>query len=133
VSNLVVTGMSGFLGGEVARQAVARGWVVTGTHYRRAIEIVGATSSALDVRDPHAVAALFERVRPDAVVHTAYVKDGPAREATIVDGTAHVVAVARRHDVRIVHVSTDLVFAGPSSCARHSSTRSSECATPSRW
>lgn len=112
VSNLVVTGMSGFLGGEVARRAVARGWVVTGTHYRRANDIAGATSVALDVRDAGAVAALFERVRPDAVVHTAYVKDGPAREATIVDGTANIAAAARRYDVRMVHVSTDLVFGG---------------------
>jgi dTDP-4-dehydrorhamnose reductase len=112
MAKLLVTGMSGFLGAEVARQATARGWVVTGTHHRRPTEVAGVTSAALDVRDPEAVAAMFERVRPDAVVHTAYVKSDPAAEATIVEGTAHVAAAAARHRVRLVHMSTDVVFSG---------------------
>jgi dTDP-4-dehydrorhamnose reductase len=104
--------MSGFLGSEVTRQASARGWIVTGSHHRRPIVVAGVTSEPLDVRDPKAVAELFERARPDAVVHTAYVKAVPAAEATIVEGTAHVVAAARRHGVRLVHMSTDVVFGG---------------------
>jgi dTDP-4-dehydrorhamnose reductase len=112
VPKLLVTGMSGFLGAEVARRATGRGWVVTGTHHRRPVAVGGVTSVALDVRDAEAVAELFERVRPDAVVHTAYVKGGPASEATIVAGTAHVVTAARRQHARLVHMSTDLVFGG---------------------
>jgi dTDP-4-dehydrorhamnose reductase len=112
VSNLVVTGMSGLLGAEVARRAVAGGWVVTGTYHHRPTEVAGATSVSLDVRDAEAVATLFERVRPDAVVHTAYLQTGPASEATIVDGTTHVVSAARHHGARLVHMSTDLVFGG---------------------
>jgi dTDP-4-dehydrorhamnose reductase len=114
VPHLVITGISGFLGGEVARRAMAAGWVVTGTYHRRPVEMAGATTAALDVRDPEAVAAVFDRTRPDAVVHTAYVKGGDEGEATIVAGTAHVAASARRHRARLVHVSTDVVFGGRS-------------------
>jgi nucleoside-diphosphate-sugar epimerase len=60
VPHLLVTGISGFLGGEVARCAVAGGWSVTGTYHRRPIEITGATSVALDVRDSEGVAAVFD-------------------------------------------------------------------------
>jgi dTDP-4-dehydrorhamnose reductase len=104
--------MSGFLGGEVARRALASGWLVTGTYHCRPVEVAGATTVALDVRDAEAVEAVCEQSRPDAVVHTAYVKDGVASEATIVAGTSHVAAAARRHRTRLVHMSTDLVFGG---------------------
>jgi dTDP-4-dehydrorhamnose reductase len=112
VSHLFVTGMSGFLGSEVARRAVASGWIVTGTYYKQRIDIAGTTSVAVDIRDPEAVDAVFARTRPDAVVHTAYLRSGPASEATIVAGTLHVAAAARRRRARMVHMSTDLVFGG---------------------
>jgi dTDP-4-dehydrorhamnose reductase len=49
-------------------------------------------------------------VRPDAVVHTASVQHGQDSEATIVAGTANVAGAGP--DVRLVHVSTDMVFGG---------------------
>ncbi len=86
--------------------------MVTGTFHQRPVEIAGATSVALDVRDAEAVAAVFDRARPDAVVHTAYVKGTETSETTIVAGTSHIAAAARRHGARLVHMSTDAVFAG---------------------
>jgi len=103
---LLVTGGSGYLGGEVVRRAAPAGWEAVGTSFR------ASGGLHLDVRDPQAVAAVVAEVRPDAVVHTAYVQDGPDARATNVDGSANVAAAAARAGARLVHISTDLVFAG---------------------
>src|SRR3954469_20076047 len=96
---LLVTGATGFLGGEVARQASARGWNVVGL----------AGSADFDIRDAEAVAAAFERSRPDRVIHTAYRQDD--RTVTF-DGAVNVATAAARVNARLVHVSTDVVFSG---------------------
>jgi dTDP-4-dehydrorhamnose reductase len=51
-------------------------------------------------------------VRPDAVIHTAYVQSGPSLRAVNVDGAAHVARASRRAGARLVHLSTDVVFDG---------------------
>jgi dTDP-4-dehydrorhamnose reductase len=99
VNRLLVTGGTGYLGGVVAEHAVTAGWDVTA---------VG--SSDLDVRDAAAVAAFVDNLRPDAIVHTAYMRDGPTARAVNVDGSAAVAAAAG--PARLVHVSTDVVFDG---------------------
>jgi dTDP-4-dehydrorhamnose reductase len=94
---LFVTGGSGYLGRVVVERASAAGSVV-----------VAPASGAVDVRD---LAALNEAMTDaDAVVHTAYVRDGPSAREIIVDGTANVVRAAAGR--RLVHLSTDVVFDG---------------------
>jgi len=74
---------------------------------------------ALDVRDAAAVAAMFEREKPDVVFNaTAYnavdaAETEPA-EALAVNaaGPRHLAWAARQHRARLVHVSTDYVFDG---------------------
>ncbi|HEU4977123.1 MAG TPA: sugar nucleotide-binding protein [Baekduia sp.] len=107
---LLVTGASGFLGATLCARAAAAGWAVAGTHHRHAP--AGVDSTALDVRDADAVDALVQRLRPAAVVHTAYVQDVDGAWATNVDGAAHVAAAAARTGARLVHLSSDVVFAG---------------------
>jgi dTDP-4-dehydrorhamnose reductase len=107
---LLVTGASGFLGAQLCVQAPAAGWTVAGTHRHR--PPAGVRSLALDIRDAAAVAVLVERERPDAVIHTAYVQDGDEAWATNVGGAAHVAAAARAAGARLVHLSSDVVFAG---------------------
>jgi dTDP-4-dehydrorhamnose reductase len=103
-----VTGGSGFLGGVVAEAARQAGWTVTATRFSAS----GGHLVPLDVRDAAAVDALVADVGPHAIVHTAYVKVGPESRAVIVDGSAHVAAAAAAHGARLVHLSTDIVFAG---------------------
>jgi dTDP-4-dehydrorhamnose reductase len=91
---LHITGASGFLGSELARLAP------------------GATTERVEIRDAAAVAALFRRVRPDAVIHTAYRQDGPGAWETTVEGTENVARAARAAGARLVHLSTDVVFDG---------------------
>ncbi len=103
---LLVTGGSGYLGGEIVRRAAAAGWSAVGTCFR------SPGPTPLDVRDRAAVEAVMATVRPDHVIHTAYLQDGPEAWATNVDGTANVAAAAAGAGARLVHLSTDLVFDG---------------------
>jgi dTDP-4-dehydrorhamnose reductase len=103
---MLVTGASGHLGRRVAARAAAAGWSVTGTY---ATAPGGPAGERLDIRDAAAVRALLERVRPDVVVHTAA---GRADWRVIADGAAHVAVAAAALGVRLVHLSSDAVFAG---------------------
>ncbi len=98
---LLVTGGSGYLGRVVAERAAAAGWHVT-----------ALSSRDIDIRDAAAVRALVDATAPDVIVHTAYVRDGPAAWPVIVDGTRHVAAAATSTGARLVHLSTDVVFDG---------------------
>lgn len=103
---LLVTGGSGYLGGEVVRLAGDAGWAVAGTSHRTPGPL------PLDVRDPAAVAALVAELRPGCVIHTAYLQDGPDAWATNVEGSANVATAAAATGTRLIHISTDLVFDG---------------------
>jgi dTDP-4-dehydrorhamnose reductase len=105
-ARLLVTGGSGYLGGEVVRLAADAGWAVAGTSHRTLGPV------PLDVRDPAAVAALVAELRPGCVIHTAYLQDGPDAWATNVEGSANVAAAAAAAGARLIHISTDLVFDG---------------------
>jgi hypothetical protein len=102
---LLVTGVTGYLGSRVAARADALGW-----------HVVGAARSGgdrrVDLADPAAGFALVADVTPDAVVHTAYAKDVPEMHDVIVDGSAAIAAGCAAIGSRLVHVSSDVVFAG---------------------
>jgi dTDP-4-dehydrorhamnose reductase len=106
VPRLLVTGASGFLGGAIVAAAPAAGWEVTGT----AFTVPGWL--ALDVRDVEAVERVVGAVAPDAIIHTAYLQHGDEAMAVNAIGAGHVAAAARAAGARLVHVSSDAVFAG---------------------
>jgi dTDP-4-dehydrorhamnose reductase len=89
-----VTGATGYLGAEL---------------YRRAPH---ATGERVEIRDAAAVNALFVRLGPAVVVHTAYRQDGPGAWEITVDGAANVARAAAAVRARLVHLSTDVVFDG---------------------
>jgi dTDP-4-dehydrorhamnose reductase len=91
--SLLVTGGSGYLGHELLRRTDA----------------IGLSSRDVDIRDAPAVSALFERLRPRAVINTAYRQDD---RATTCDGAVNVAAAAAAIGARLVHLSTDVVFDG---------------------
>ena len=88
---LHVTGATGYLGSELARLAP------------------DASTERVEIRDGAAVRALFRRLRPDVVIHTAYRQD--ADDVNTV-GSASVAAAAAGVGARLVHLSTDVVFDG---------------------
>lgn len=95
---IFVTGLGGYLGRAIAALEP---------------ELTGITGRAVaDVRDAAAVAAALDSAQPDAVIHTAYLQDGPEARSINVDGSATVANAARERGLRLVHVSTDVVFSG---------------------
>ena len=103
MGTLLVTGASGYLGRELVARASEAGWDVVATTYSQ-------PGTRLDVRDGAAVDRAVAAGRPDAVVHTAYVQDGPDARPVTVDGAENVARAAGR--ARHVHLSTDVVFDG---------------------
>jgi len=95
---MLVTGMSGFLGRHLIEASELGDW-----------ELLSPSKAALDVRDRPRVFDEITTWKPNVVVHLAHRHDD--RE-TIVDGTRYVAAAAAAAGSRLIHLSTDLVFAG---------------------
>jgi dTDP-4-dehydrorhamnose reductase len=88
---LHITGASGYLGSELARLRP------------------DASTERVEVRDAAAVSELLERLRPDVVIHTAYRQDDDGVNTL---GSENVARAAAALGVRLVHLSTDVVFDG---------------------
>lgn len=114
MGSALVTGASGLLGGAV-RARLARGGETWGWRHSAA----GPDSDPVDVRDGDQVDEWFAAHDVDVVVHCAAdadlascERDPAAARALNVDATRHVAEAAARAGARLVHVSTDCVFAG---------------------
>jgi dTDP-4-dehydrorhamnose reductase len=88
---LHVTGATGYLGSEVVRLRP------------------DASTERVEIRDREAVRALFERLRPDVVIHTAYRQEDDDVNTI---GSGNVALAAAAVGARLVHLSTDVVFDG---------------------
>ena len=75
---LLVTGVSGLIGSNVAAAAAQQSWSVLGTWRETPVSLLGARTAQLDVSDRHACVTLAEELEPDVVVHAgAPSGDGP--------------------------------------------------------
>lgn len=111
---LLVTGASGLLGREVARQAVESGCFqsVWGTRLTREVPVRGVRPVVLDITNPAAVFQLVGDILPQVIIHTAYDKQDDQLDAVTVAGTRHVAQAAGAAGARLVHISSDLVLDG---------------------
>ena len=105
---IVVTGATGQLGYDVCRVLSERG-----------IDNIGLGSKDCDITSDREVKALFERERPDALIHcAAYTKVDLAEEdaercwSVNVDGTRNLAAACREYGAKMLYISTDYVFPG---------------------
>lgn len=106
MTKILVTGARGQLGTQLLRRGAALG-----------LDVVGLGSGELDITDPDAVSAA---VRPGSVVVNcaAYTavdaaeSDEPAAARVNADGPRTLAEATARVGARLVHVSTDYVFAG---------------------
>lgn len=105
----LVVGANGMLGHDLMEVAAAAGR-----------EVVGRDLPEIDITSPDSVAAALDSVGPDVVVNAAaYTAVDAAEEhedlALQVNGEGPRVladAIAQRSGIRLVHISTDYVFAG---------------------
>lgn len=112
MQRLLITGGSGFLGQELARQALAAGWDTSATYWSHQPALPGVAWRQLDLRDPAAAERAWRELRPDVVIHTAYRQSGPELWPVTVEGTAHVLRATRAIGARLIHLSSDALFDG---------------------
>lgn len=67
--HLFITGIGGFVGHRLARQALARGLRVSGSHLEPGVEVPGATLHRVDLLDREGMCRVLGGDPPDAVVH----------------------------------------------------------------
>lgn len=128
---IFITGITGQLGYDCARELLRRGYTVTGAGGRACGEgtIPIARQDAalrvpyiqLDITDEKAVKEAIETIRPDAILHCAAWTAVDAAEEeenrAKVDavnhlGTRYIAEAARDVDAKLVYISTDYVFGG---------------------
>lgn len=125
---LLITGGSGLLALNWAC-AMRREWdVVLGTH-AHAVRLEGVSAQPLNLENAGRLTRQFEDLAPDIVVHTAGLtnvdrcEDDPALARHVNAELARNVAeAAASRNVRLVHVSTDHLFAGTRSGYREDDT-----------
>lgn len=116
---LLLTGASGQLGGYLLHECRARGDSVLAWSGRRRGELFGYSLHPVDLTDKDAMATAFREARPDVVVHSAALtvvsdcyRDPLRAERINARGSAMLAELADAAKVRLVHVSTDMVFDG---------------------
>lgn len=108
---LFVTGLGGYLGRAIAAAAAPPGHLVSGT-VRSSPAPPGTRAFRADVRDADQIAAALDAARPEAVIHTAYVQGGDEERSINVDGARVVARACAERGLRLVHLSTDVIFSG---------------------
>ena len=110
---VLVTGSNGQLGYDVIKELCSR------RH-----EALGFDLPELDITDEAAVQAVFDRVKPDAVIHCAAWTAVDAAEesgniakvfAVNEGGTRNIAAACKRTGAKLLYLSTDYVFDGQGS------------------
>lgn len=119
---LFVTGISGLLGLNIALCARDR-FAVAGCYLSHPVAAAGLEVYAADARDAVAMARVFERARPDVVIHTVGLSSVDGCEAdpelafqVNVGAARDVARLARACGARLVHISTDHLFDGGKPC-----------------
>jgi dTDP-4-dehydrorhamnose reductase len=115
---VLVTGAGGLLGGRLASLLAAHGFDIVATR-RASAPPAGLEVVTLDLTDAAALEAVLDRERPDAVVHAAVLGRADECErrpdlATNLNARlpGRLAAACRPRGIRLVGLSTDLVFGG---------------------
>lgn len=118
MKKLLVTGASGFLGWNLCQVAQAE-WEVYGTTFSHPLELPGATSIHVDLRNFPDLKQLFDELKPAAVIHAAaqskpnfcqtHPEESYIANVTVSENIAGLCADA---NIPCAFTSTDLVFDG---------------------
>lgn len=119
MKKLLITGASGFLGWHLCQIANQEKWQVYGTYHRHFQEIPDVKMVRVNLTDFQELKAIFNHIRPDAVIHTAaqsqpnYCQLYPQDAYTInVTASCHIAGLCADNSLPLAFTSTDLVFDG---------------------
>jgi dTDP-4-dehydrorhamnose reductase len=118
MSRLLVTGASGFLGGNIARD-LAGDYEVSGVYHHTRLVIPGVRMIGADLAEPGLARMIVGKIRPDYVIHCAAAANVDRCQSDKAwamrlnrDMAQHVALAAAEHGARLAHISTDAVFDG---------------------
>jgi dTDP-4-dehydrorhamnose reductase len=123
MESLLITGASGFVGGNLARLASARVNTYAIRH-SAPVELSGLQAiEECDLRDSKQVERVVRGFAPDVIVHTAALANVEycARHRNLahqvnVLGTKNIAFAAQQSKCRLIYLSSDLVFRGEKGC-----------------
>ncbi len=107
---LLVTGGSSYLGQTLVPTAVSR-FKTTYTYFNND-PLQRTNGTRVDMRDETAVKRLVAEGQPHVIIHTAGSNRGDDMAAVIRSGARHITQAAKQVGARLIHISTDTVFAG---------------------
>jgi dTDP-4-dehydrorhamnose reductase len=114
---LLVTGASGLLGTRICQLAAKQNYEVYSAHSEHIPQF--GTPIKLDITDGTALKQIFDKTKPDVVVHSAALSDVDKCEKEKdlawkinVESTSNIAQLCHKHNCFLVYVSTDYVFNG---------------------
>ena len=116
---LLVFGGNGFVGGNIVKTALAKGWEVFIASKRKKEILEDAKWESMDITDFDAVNAYTDRVSPHIVVNVAAIADidFAEREKELarkvnVEGAVHIAQLCSDRKIKYIFLSSDAVFDG---------------------
>jgi dTDP-4-dehydrorhamnose reductase len=110
MKRLLVTGGSGYVGAHVMR--AAQGWEVAATYHTRPFTPGRGRARPLDLRDAAATLDLLREFQPDVILHTACSNRNAEHIHAIAPAARHLAQYAHEQGVRLIHLSSDVLFDG---------------------
>ena len=108
---LLITGGSGYLGSQVIR--FSQGWKVHSTYLNHTpVPFPNTTFHQCDLTNPNKLDQLLDIVRPLAIIHTACSNQNKANLESIEPAAVNLTKTAAKKKIRLIHVSTDIIFDG---------------------
>ena len=115
---LLLTGASGFLGWHICALA-KKEWEIFGTVFSHPTELEGVNIVKADLTDFNELKRIFNAVRPDAVIHTAAIRDPnfcqsnrKETEKINIDASLNIAGLSADSGIPFAFTSSDLVFNG---------------------
>ncbi len=122
MKKILITGSNGLLGQNIVHQLAQRNdvdFLATSKGENRISSLAKDKYQSLDITDKNAVENIFNQYQPDVVINTAAMTNVDACEDhkeqcwdMNVNAVQYLVEASKKHQVHLIHLSTDFVFDG---------------------